>query len=150
MSAGIGFASAKAVSKKDKEKAIKEQKDRVKKFKQYYDILLGWLDVKQKGKSLSDYFEKKQYYKIAIYGMGELGIKLYDELKNSNIEVVCAIDKGEAYENIEIDVMNVGEKIPDVDVVVVTPAFAYHSIEEELLDYLDCPIISIEDVVYEC
>lgn len=150
VSAGIGFASGMAVLKKDKEQVVKEQKNKVKKFKQYYDILLGWIDVKQKGKSLAEYFEKNNYHKIAIYGMGELGVKLYNELKNTSIEVVCGIDKGGEYENLDIDVKAVGEDIMDVDVVVVTPAFAFYDIESELAEYIECPIVSIEDVVYEC
>ena len=149
LSAGVGFASGMAVSKKTGDGLVSEQKKKVKKFKQYYDILLGWLEIKQSGKSLVDYFIKNQYQNIVIYGMGELGVKLYNELKDTEVTIVCAIDKGGAYENIDIEVKEVGELISGVDVIVVTPAFAFDDIEKELEEYMACPIISIEDVIMD-
>lgn len=40
------------------------------------------------------------------------------------------------------------DTLPDVDAIIVTAFFFFDEIEQELEDKIDCPIISIEDVVY--
>ena len=52
-----------------------------------------WMVTKQEGKSIVDYFHKESIKSIAIYGMSYVGERLYDELKDSDIEVKYAIDK---------------------------------------------------------
>lgn len=108
-----------------------------------------WMQRKQKGESLSDYFEKNGYKKIAIYGMHYLGESLLSELENSNIEVVYAIDKNAELRYAEVPFYKPDEVLPEVDAVIVTAFFYFDDIEEMLSDKVDCPIISIEDIIYE-
>lgn len=119
------------------------------KFKSYYNMLNQWLSLKQQGKSLEEYFIENNISKIAIYGMGEMGSRLYDELKNSSIEVVCGIDA--KLENVfaEIEMVPVGKKIEGIDAVVVSAVFAFEEIGEKLSEYIDCEIISLEDIVFD-
>ena len=108
-----------------------------------------WLTLKQQGKSLVQYFERNQYKTVAIYGMKELGERLYDELKDSDIKVLYAIDKNADAIYAEVDVLTPDDDLPEVDLIVVTPVHYFDEIEEMLADKVDCPVISIEDVVYE-
>lgn len=108
-----------------------------------------WLERKQRGESLTDYFEKMGYQKIAIYGMHYLGESLLSELKDSSVEVVCAIDKHAELRYTEIPLYKPEDKVPEVDAVVVTAFFFFDEIEEILTDKVDCPIVSIEDIIYE-
>ena len=41
------------------------------------------------------------------------------------------------------------DDLPETDVIVVTAIYFYEEIREELSQLVDCPIISLEDVVYE-
>jgi hypothetical protein len=139
-SAGIGYF---------KGQQVKQKAEKVDKFKGYYNMLNQWLMLKQEGKSLDQYFVKNGYKSIAIYGMGEIGSRLYDELKNTDITIAYAIDKNAANTYSDLEVLELDDNLEEVDAVIVTAFFAFSEIEEELSSKLDCPIISIEDVVYE-
>lgn len=132
-----------------KQKAIDEKSKKVDKFKTYYNMLNEWLMIKQEGKSLEKYFINNGYQTIAIYGMGEMGNRLYDELKNSEIKVKYAIDKEASSTYSEIEVIEMEDELPEVDAVVVTAVFAFEDIEEKLQEVVECPIISLEDVIFE-
>lgn len=130
-------------------KSVEQKSKKVDKFRGYYNLLNQWLFLKQSGKSLEEYFEKNNYKKIAIYGMGEMGNRLYEELKNSNINIKYAIDKEAECVYSELKVVDLEEELEEVDVIVVAATFAFEEIEEKLRDQVDCMIVSLEDVVFE-
>lgn len=107
-----------------------------------------WVQVKQEGKNLASYFEKNGYKKIAIYGMSYAGKTLVSELRDTDIRVAYGIDKnaGSIYSDVEI--VSMDEKLDEVDVVVVTAITFWDEIEEKLSAKINCPIISLEDVLY--
>ena len=130
-------------------KEIEKKTEKVDKFKSYYNMLDQWLILKQEGKNLENYFIDNNYQTIAIYGMGEMGNRLYEELKNSTIKVMYAIDKEAASAYADIDVFEPNDDLAPVDVIVVSAIFAFDEINETLSEIVDYPIISLEDVVYE-
>lgn len=129
-------------------KTIALKTDKINKFKSYYNMLNQWLILKQQGKTLEQYFVDNAYKTIAIYGMGEMGNRLYDELKESNIHIAYAIDQ-EASRYTEIASRSPQEQLDDVDVIVVTAVFAFEEIKNNICTKASCPIVSLEDVVYE-
>lgn len=129
---------------------VQEKTQKVDKFRGYYNMLNQWLSLKQQGKSLEQYFVDNGYQSVAIYGMGEMGNRLYDELKGTDkVTIKYAIDKnaGDAYS--ELQVLELEDDLPEVDVVIVTAIFAFDEILESLSERIDAPIVSLEDVVYE-
>ncbi len=138
--AGSGYLGSKEVEKKA---------EKVDKFKSYYNMLNQWLILKQEGKSLETYFTENNYKTIAIYGMGEMGNRLYDELKDSKVEVKYAVDKNAVNTYSEIEVFDIDDELEPVDAVVVTAVFAFDEIMDALSDKIDSAIVSLEDVVYE-
>lgn len=108
-----------------------------------------FLTIKQAGKNISIYFENTGYKKVAIYGMGYLGKRLYDELKSLDIEVAYLVDKDAENINEEVPVFKPDQKLPYADVLIVTPVFYFHAIENEMERQVNCPIISLEDVLDE-
>lgn len=129
---------------------IDKKEGKIDKFKSYYNMLNQWLILKQEGKTLEDYFVNHNIYSIAIYGMGEMGNRLYDELKNSEkVKVKYAIDKEAGSTYAEIDVKELEDDLEKVDAIVVTAIFAFGDISEEVNEVVDYPIISLEDIVFE-
>ncbi|GFI18645.1 hypothetical protein IMSAG249_01414 [Lachnospiraceae bacterium] len=108
-----------------------------------------WVKVKQEGKNLSSYFEKKEYKKIAVYGMSYAGETFVDELKNTGIIIAYGIDKNADTIYSDIDIFTMEDSLEEVDAVVVTAVTFFDEIEETLCGKLDCPIISLEDILYE-
>lgn len=148
-----GVIAGATVTNKVNQNKISDELKKVDKFKGYYNMLLQWLDIKQEGKSLSEYFVNNNYKTIAIYGMGEMGRRLYDELKDSEIQIKYVIDKNSitAYSPVEVKELDDfdGDDNVEVDVVVVTATFAFNEIQKEVSEKITCPIISLEDVIYE-
>lgn len=145
----FGAAAGAAGSGYLKQKAVDQKTQKVDKFKGYYSMLNQWLTLKQEGKSLEKYFVDNGYKNIAIYGMGEMGNRLYDELKGSSIKVAYAVDQNAASTYSELEVIEPEDELKEVDVLIVTATFAFDEIEKELSDKVTCPIVSLEDVVYE-
>jgi len=138
-----------AVAVRKKMQVVADKKgEKIDKFKGYYELLNQWMFLKQSGKSLVSYFQKNGYNKVAIYGMGELGNRLYEELKDTKIKVEYAIDKNSSNVYSELIVKQTGEELPEVDVVIVTATFAFDEIVSEIQELFTCDIISLEDVVF--
>lgn len=133
-----------------KEKGIIDRKtDYGAKMKEFYDLLITWLILKQENKSLADYFKKNNYNTMAIYGMKELGERLLDELRDTEINVRYIIDKNADEIYSDLDIYTPDDELEDVDVVVVTAIHYFDEIEVEMSKKMNCPIISLEDVIYE-
>lgn len=112
-------------------------------------LMNQWVRVKQEGKSIVTYFQNKGYKRIAIYGMSYVGETMLLELKDSEIEVVYAIDKKAEGIYTEVDIVSPEEDLEEVDAVIVTPVFFMDEIENMLSEKISCPIISMEDILYE-
>lgn len=119
------------------------------KFKQYYYMMNEWLRLKQEGKTLEKFFLSNGYKNIAIYGIGEVGNRLYSELKNSNVNVKYAIDKNAGFVDGDLEIKDIEDDIEDVDAIVVTAIFAFNEIVEDMETKVSCPVISLEDIIYE-
>ena len=144
----IGAVGAAVITGNLSKKKIDEKDRKVDKFKQYYNVLIQWLELKQKGKKLDDFFVKNSIKTVAIYGMGEMGTRLYEELKNSNVEVKYAIDKNADSTYSELKVIETEDIRDDVDAIVVSAIFAFDEIREELEKKVNCQILSLDDIVY--
>ncbi len=148
-SGAIGAAAGSVAIGTKLKKELQTTKDKASKMSSYYHMFNKWLMVRQEGKSLADFFEENQYKTIAIYGMKEFGERLLDELKDSGITVKYIIDKNADGIYADIDVVTPDEELESVDAIVVTATFYFDEIEEMLYQKVDCPVISLEDVLYE-
>lgn len=144
-----GAAAAGTVVAKMKGKETDQQRERAMKNAAVIDALARWVSILQDGKKVSDYFEKKNYKTVAIYGYHYIGERLYRELQENDIEVKYAIDQNRRDVKAEIEIKKLEDDLEEVDVVVVTPVFYFNSIEEKLEEIYDCPIISFDEVLHE-
>lgn len=146
----LGGAATSAVAvRKVTGKATEVQRNMSEKHLALFLMMNQWVAVKQEGKNLADYFEKQGYKSIAIYGMSYVGERLFEELKGSDIQVQYGIDKNADNIYMDVDIVTMEDELKPVDAIVVTPIFFFDEIEEELSKKTDCPIISLEDILYE-
>lgn len=108
-----------------------------------------WVKVKQEGKNIASYFSQNGYHKIAIYGMSYAGETLVEELNGSDIEISYGIDRNADNIYAEFDVVFPDSELREVDVIVVTSIKFFDEIEEFLSEKVNCPILSLEDILYE-
>lgn len=96
---------------------IREEENRRK-----YELTVDWLWKCKKGKTLSTFFEKNNYNRVIIYGMGELGQLLREEI--SEYVSVCFDRRGK--NNMwgdTVDLSEIDEKginLNDSNLVVIT------------------------------
>lgn len=139
-----------ALNKKEKVAGLSVSNKR---FEIGFDILNRWLKVKQNGKSLTLFFEDNCIKTVAIYGMGALGERLYEELfGGGNISVVYAIDRIANSKIIPgLTIYGLEEnKWANVDAIVITPVQDYWEIVGFLEERTETALLSLADIVDYC
>lgn len=149
ISAVMGTAVGGIAVGKSMEKSLSKSRNMSDKHLALFLMMNQWVKVKQEGKNLAEYFEKNKYKKIAVYGMSYAGETLLDELRDTDIEVVYAIDKNAESIYLDIDIVTIESDLQEVDAVIVTAITFFDEIEEKLKEKLKCPIISLEDILFE-
>lgn len=113
------------------------------------NMLSEWLTVKVEKKSICDYLRSNGCNVIAIYGMNYIGEILLKDLKDGDIEVKYAVDKNADCIKTEIDVLKPDDKLPAVDAVVVTAIASFDEIKANLNKKVQCPILSLKEIINE-
>jgi len=132
------------VVKKAKEAGAHE----LEKYRSYYRLFGSWMLLRNKRRVLAEYFEDHRLKNVAIYGLGRLGLCLYEELRNSTINVKYAIDRDSAhFSYLDLKVVSLESPLEPVDVIVVTPVSEYQGIVEGLRKKGSSPIVNLEDVI---
>lgn len=149
ISALTGAAVGAGAIGKIESKKLNREKVLSNKHFELFKMMTQWVKIKQEGKSLVTYFEKSGYREIAIYGMSYAGEILVDELRDSEITVAYGIDKNADSIYSDIDIVTMDDELAEVDAIVVTAITFFDEIEEQLSEKVDCPVISLEDVLYE-
>lgn len=142
-----GIAGAAAAGNMFNKKAV-QATQYAQKHLAIMQVMNQWIMNKQNGKDLKDFFLANGYKEIAIYGMSYLGERLADELSDSEITVKYAIDRNADNIYTPFELLKPDDTLPEVDAIIVTAVSFFDEIEQDLEDKVDCPIISIEDVVY--
>ena len=93
------------------------EKTTLDKLMMYYQIMNMWLYLKMHNQSIIPYMKENGYIHIAIYGMKELGERLFDELDGTGIEVDYVIDKDTISGNYKL--YSPEDDLPEVDCIVV-------------------------------
>ena len=81
--------------------------------------------------------------------MSYAGEALLDELKDSKVKVVYGIDQNADSIYTDVDIVSADDDLEDVDAIVVTAITFFDEIEDKLSNKVSCPIISLEDILYE-
>ena len=145
----IGSLTTIYFVKKNQSQKIDGLKQRIEVLSDHFQLLNHWLEVKNEGKSIATYFEEMGYYHIAIYGMAELANRLSEELSESSIYIDYGIDRDICCSIARIDkVYFPDDNLPEIDAIIVTPYSSFESIKTILAEKVNCPIISLEEVIW--
>lgn len=140
----IGFWKSFIIASRIIDKT-KQERD---KFQNYFEMYDQWMCLRNKNIHLTEYFYKNDLKNIAIYGLGKAAQHLMKELEDSDIRVAYAIDKNTKVDNAGIEVYSINDTLPDADIIVVTPTFAFESILN-ILEQKKIKIVSLDDIIYE-
>ncbi len=112
-----------------------------------FSILYQWKLLSSKN-LIQDYM--KRFFKgnggVAIYGLGEWGILLYEELMQLGIHVVYGIDRG-VFSFYSLPVYKPDEPLQKVDYIIVTPIRALNEIKAQMEEKKIGKVVTIEEIV---
>lgn len=122
-----------------------------------YMTMKKWLENRNAGKTFVDYFHECGYESVAIYEATDMGKLLYDEIKDSDINIKYFVDSNaEGLKDIDgisvvmlQDVAKVQKDNP-ADILVISPVVDYDKIAKSIMHFApEIPTLYIKDVVYE-
>ena len=127
---------------------LDRKEDEIKKYSSYFELMDRWLSLKESGKDIGKYFEDNNIKTVAIYGIGKIGNHLRNELEKIGVKVVYIIDEGEKAFYHEKNIYSVKDKLPKVDLIVVTPINEYESIKEKIEEVNDISVVSVDSIIF--
>lgn len=143
----LGVTGSSILWMRYQQRSVDKWKELFEKNRGLFLLMNQWVKLKQEKKSLAEYFDKREYKRIAIYGMSYVGIRIVNELKNSNIEILYGIDRNNKNIYSEVPVYTLSDALPQVDAIVMTVIGETEDIKEVLIQKTKSEILDIEDIV---
>lgn len=112
-------------------------------------IMNRWTRLLQDKKSVVDYFDRKKYKEIAIYGFNYIGETLVRELNHSDISIRYIVDRNADYMYAPTKIVLPTDEFESVDVMIVTVLDDGEHLIKDLECKCDFDVISIENVLKE-
>lgn len=118
-----------------------------------YRVILRWLENKNAKKSAKEYLKRHQYESFAIYGVGEMGRILLEELRQDKVFPRFIIERNSLYQpDFGVPVISYDEigYMEEVDAVIVTPIHMFMEVANNLKSAgYRGKIISLEDIIFD-
>lgn len=127
----------------DKKQQMASKNDRL------FRMALKWAEKNTQEKCVYSFLKARGYSTILVYGMHYAGELVVEELMNSDIQVVCGVDQNAEKIVSFVKTIHPHDEFPVVDAIIVTAVDAFPLIEEKLIKKVSCPIISLEDIIYD-
>lgn len=130
--------------KKKVEREITEQK-----YFYLFRLMNYWLTLRQRNASIGMYLRDRGCQCVAIYGMGNMGLRLVDELVDSGIEIKYVVDQNADNICTDLRICSPDAVLENVDMMIVTAVLYYKDIKEKIGKKITSPIVSLEDLIYK-
>lgn len=131
------------------EPALLQEEFRANKYNFNFVYSCKWICLLQDGKSVVQYFKDNNIQEITLYGMGELGKRLYKDLQESGVIVKYVIDRDKKLQNEKYTLLSPEDDFPQLETIVVTAPFEFQEIREALSKKTDAKIISLKEIIDE-
>lgn len=109
----------------------------------------NWNMLVQRRKNIGVFLLESGYESVAIYGMGNFGQKLYDELQEYGIRVPYVIDKRPGYFSEVVKVLSPSEPIDGIDLLVVAVANEEDEIADKYRKNAICSVKTLSEILDE-
>lgn len=136
------------ILKEENKNQLINVKNSLNKFRNYFDVLVNWIKMENMEKGFDYYFRQHNYQKIAIYGVGKVGVELIANIEKncSSAYIEYLIDKKiEVYGKYHL--YKPKDKLPSVDLIIVSATFDYEAIKNSINS--ESKIVSLEEIVNE-
>ena len=119
--------------------------DRADKFGYYYRVMDRWMELREKGISICDYFCNNNIARLAIYGYGDFARHLRWELEENGIKVQYVIDRQGNNIDVDLPVILPDDNLPECDAIIVTTFWIFDEIRNKLGS--DKRLIPLDEII---
>lgn len=147
---GVGFVTGIAFICKYIDWQQGKNKNYIEKMNRTMNLLNQWIILKEEGIGCYSVLEQKNIKRIAVYGMGICGRHLVRELCKTDLEILYAMDRKKMSSFLGVRVFRPEEELPQVDIIINTVITEHQTIAEMLKKHFKCPVINLEDIIFEC
>lgn len=95
--------------------------------------------------------ERKGYQNVAVYGMGELGIRLVEDIMlNSSMKLLYGLDQNAHQLSLVCPVYQLEEiyDLPKPDIIVLAAYSTDDSLKRSIADVSGCEVLKIEEAIH--
>lgn len=117
------------------------------KYREMTEILSLWMEFIECGNSIAEKLKAAGIEKIAIYGIGFLGKRLFAQLKDSDVKILYIVDQNSGSMYCNVPVVSLSKDIEQVDAIIITPVYYYYAIKKNIEYAVNCRILSIDDII---
>ncbi len=119
-----------------------------KKWELYTSIFDRWMNLREKNINISDYLKKNHFNRIMLYGVGIFSEHMILECKKNDVSVIGIIDRSKHFSVNDIEVYQMSNDLPNVDVIVVTAIYSMDDICNEIRKYnKEIKILSLLELI---
>ena len=119
------------------------------KFRDMFFIMYNWMKLRNQGISLAGYLYSQGYSKVAIHGMGYIGECIYQDLCETNIQVIYAIDCRAIDFKKKLKIIRMEDTFEDVDLIMTTVTEDIQEIIEILKKKCKCAVIGFSQLLID-
>ncbi len=113
-------------------------------------LLSDWIHALIPQNVLAKYLVSCGYNTISIYGFGVYGRLLYDTLEQNSVVIKYAVDKcKQSIKDAPVPIYDLDDDLPQCDAMIVSPVTEYEAILSTLAGKVQCPVLSLSEVVAE-
>lgn len=150
---GAGFLHGMVTGGKKAGAMLSATKKKVRKYKHLEETYDLWMMAKEYGVSLDQYLLQKGISSVAIYGASLFGLRLYHELKDTSVEVVCILDQKASLTYPEVRAVQLekcgGEQLCPADAVIVADFIDWKNLRPRLTNAGYKQIIALDTLLYD-
>lgn len=117
------------------------------KFRRMFMVYDNWMRLECEKGPLSGFLQREGYKRIAVYGVGYIGMQLWRRLNNTEVHMVSLIDLNAEYIESEFPIVKLEEFQEKVDLIVVTQVENTEDIISYVKGMVKAPVISIQKLL---
>ncbi len=121
------------------------------KMSAYISVLIEWMDVVKRGKSVSGYLKMNGIVNVSVWGLGRVGEMLLEELVQNGITVHSVIlNKRKQLQEKGIPVVSQGNIPEQTEAVIVVPVYDFERIYNVIKHKEKYLIIGLDELLRNC
>lgn len=109
-----------------------------------------WLILKEEKRVIADYLRQSSFFRVAIYGITPIAMRLYKELSTNEIEVDYFIDRNAPYLKNEKEIYSLNDELPKVDLVIISLVEYENEIKKDIQRKMQANVMTVMELIGAC